>query len=547
MKILQKKLIVLLCLFSFEGLNAQPGKVDGSIIPSQFVKSVLFGYDIFIKDQPQQNQREIAICSAFNGWLYALYPYFDSNANQDAFTFLRSKDNGASWSILNNGPSGIFHTGIVKLEILACGHDTTNLKVFAGFNIYDTATMERGLLVIRYDKNCVMEGTDFLHEQSVQIRDFEMASDDLYPASNSNSFSLSVVYSKGTLYKDSIVFCSSSNGGISFDTKYKIASSPNYFNKVALAYGHSATCNTGRYFAAWEEKANQISVSGHIYTAHSEPNFNSPFTSPFLVDNLDTSITNRASTPKIACQNNAADNDSSNLTEVVLFEKYLPTTYNFNLAGFYNKKATASNYFQKFTIDASANNKLQPDICFNAFDSTFIVTYFDSTTLKLPYYTHDFNMVNPDTWFELSAGYNDNNNLVAPNPQVVMNFGEQTGMNAWVGIRGTGKGAAMFDAPYIYYTGITENNPDKNKLIVNIFPNPASEFSIIEFDLPRTENVEIDLLNPMGQSLVNMTYPTCSSGKHQVKIDLTRYPADMYIITIHAGDSYSSGKISVIR
>jgi len=460
---------ILIILMTFNSLLAQNGRNVTNIPPNIPEKSVLFANDIYINDQPQQNQRRIAICSAFNGWLYALYPYFDSNVNQDVITFLRSKDNGASWFILNYGPIGAFHTGIVKLEILACGHDTNNLKVFAGYYIYDTATMERALLVTRYDKNCVMEG-EFLHGQSVKIRDFAIAGDDLYPASNSNPFSFAVVYSTGTLYKDSIEFYSSSNGGISFDTKYKIASSPNYFDKVGLAYGHSATCNSGRYFAAWEEKANPNSVSGHIYTAHSEPNFNSPFTSPLLVDNLDTSTSNRASTPVIACQNNAADNDSSNLTEVVLFEKYIPTTQSFNIAGLYNKKATASNYFQKFTIDPSSDNKLQPDICFNAFDSTFIVTYFDSTALKLPYYTHNFNMTDPDTWIELSSGYNDDNNLAVPNPKVATDFATQTGMVAWIGIRVNGNGAAMFDAPFHYPVGISENKITD----VKIYPNPSN-------------------------------------------------------------------------
>jgi hypothetical protein len=546
MKIQLKVLIFIFCLVSIDGLHAQPRNFGEPIIPLQPDKSPIFGFDTFINDQPLQNQRNIAICSAFNGWLYAAYPYFDSNAHQDAVTMLRSKDNGVSWSVLLDGTISMFHSGIIKLDILACGHDTTNLKVFAGYCIYDTATMEQGLFVVRYDRNGVIEN-EFLHENSTYIRDFALASDDLYPASNSNPFSFAVVYSKGTFYNDSIVFCSSSNGGMSFDRQYKIASSSHYLHKVTLAYGRSPSCNSGRYFAAWEEQDNVNSVSGHIYTAHSEPDFNSPFTTPVLLDSLDASMANKTSNPVIACQNNAADNDSSNLTEVVLFEKYVPTTHKFNIAGLYNKKATVSGNFQKFTIDASANNKLQPDISFNAFDSTFMVTYFDSTAQKLPYYIHDFNMTDPDTWVELSAGYNDDNNLVAPHPQVVMDFGKQIGANAWIGQRGSGNGAAMFDSPFTYYTGVPGKNDDKMKLAVKIYPNPAADYTILEFELPQAENVEIKLINTMGQSLASFTELSCTSGKHQVKVDLTKYAAGMYILTIHAGDFFFSGKISVTR
>ena len=93
-------------LLSFIGLNAQTGFPGGLTVPSQSDKSPLFGFDTFINNQPQQNQRNIVICSAFNGWLYATYSYFDSNVFQDALTILRSKDNGVTWSVIFDAPFG---------------------------------------------------------------------------------------------------------------------------------------------------------------------------------------------------------------------------------------------------------------------------------------------------------------------------------------------------------------------------------------------------------------------------------------------------------
>ena len=503
-----------------------------------------FGADVFINNQSLQDQRNTVICSAFNGWLYAAYSYFDTTHFQDAFTILRSEDDGANWSILIDAPLGTFHQGIPKMAILASGHDTGTLKVFLGIGIYDSLYGHEHILwIIRFDKNGIAEYSSF-PGNSDQIRDFAMASDDLYPANSSNPFSLGVVYSKGTYYSDSIVFLSSSNGGMSFDSQYRIASTSNYFDKVALAYGRSPSNSSGRYFAAWEEKNNANSTSGHIYTAHSEPNFNSPFTTPVLIDTLDVTASNLASNPVVACQNNATDNDSSNLTEVVLFDKYISANHNFNIGGFYNKKATNSNNFRKLTIDASSNNKIQPSICFNAFDSTFIVTYFDSTSQKLPYYIHNFNMNNPDSWNEISSGYNDYNNLVAPYPQVVMDFDKRAGANAWTGIRGNGNGVATFDSPFTYYLGNSEQN-DKNQVSVNVYPNPASNFAILEYYLPKEEKTTISLVNSMGQTLANISDPSIAPGKHSVKVDLTNYPAGMYLFMVNAGDSIFSGKIVI--
>ena len=446
--------------------------------------------------------------------------------------------------MLLEGPWGLNHVAITKLDILACGTDTANLKLIVGYCIFDTVSSYQVLSVVRHDKNGLSEDI-LLQEDSGLVRDFALASDNIYPAANSNPFSLAVAYSKGSFYKDSIVVCTSGNGGLSFNKHYNIAASSHYFHRVALTYGRSPSCSTGRYFAAWEEQDNANSISGHIFTAHSEPNFNSPFTLPVLLDSLDASTANKASNPVISCQNNNADNDSANLTEVVLFEKYQPISQNFNIAGFYNKKTTTSTNFRKFSLNASPNSIKQPDIAFNPYDSTFMVTWFDSTAQKLPYFIHDYNMTEPDTWVGISAGYNDEGNLTSPCPQLAMDFARQAGSNAWIGTRAGGNGAAMFDSPFTYYVGSSEIG--NNKMKINIFPNPATEFATLEFDLPKEEKVEINLINTIGQSLYNMNPIFFPAGKHLVKINITKFPTGIYIAIIHTGDSFTSGKIIVNR
>ncbi len=537
--------VLLLFFISFNVLRAQTGLLGGPVVPFQPDKSPIFGFDTFINNQPLQNQRNIVICSAFNGWLYGAYNYFDTSVQYDATVILRSKDNGISWTVLLEWTYDFSNTGISKLDILACGIDTSNLKVFIGYSIIDSSTSNHTIAVVRYNRNIEPEDQIFMENQG-NIKDFALASDYPYPASNSNPFSLALIYSKEWFFK-SINFCSSSNGGMSFDSQYEIVSPSLSVHKVALDYGYCPSWSSGRYFVAWEEQDNPNSVSGHIYTAHSEPDFNSPFTTPVLLDILDTSATNRASNPVIACQNNAADNDSSNLTEVVLFEKFIPTTQKFNIGGFYNKKATVSNNFHKFTIDPSTNYKIQPDICFNAFDSTFIVTYFDSTAQKLPYYIHDFNMIDPDNWNLLSAGYNDYNNLVSPHPQVVMDFGKQKGANAWIGEQVGGNGAAMFDSPFTYYTGISEINNNTGSRLVDVYPNPCNTNTTIRFELQKAEKVNISICNLVGQPAGTLTDQFYPAGNHELKCNISNLSPGSYIVKLLAGDFQSTGKLMVIR
>lgn len=352
MKIMITIIIQIICMVLLNGLHAQKGSAYDKIDQYQSNKSVQFGFDTYINNQPLEDQKNIAICSAFNGWLYAVHSYFDKSVNEAAATFLRSKDNGITWSIIFDETIGWAHTAFTKLDLIAVGQDTANIKLFLGFCLFDSISTYHNGYVSRYNGNTGLPEGEFLDENSHDIRDIVLATDGQYPAENSNPFSIGVVYSKKGFGGDSIIFRTSSNGGMSFDMRYSIAFTAHYFNKVDLAYGRSASFPEGRYFATWEEKESLNNTSGHIYSAHSEPYFNSMFTTPVLLDNFDPSLNNRASNPVISCQSNQENNDSASFTEVVLFEKYRPGTNDYNIAGVFNKVATGTNNFHTFNLNS---------------------------------------------------------------------------------------------------------------------------------------------------------------------------------------------------
>ena len=544
MKIKSTLLVFFLLQFSLNRIGAQFIQSDSPGLPLKPDKSILFANDIFINDDPIQNQRNVALCSAFNGWLYAAY-YYD-NAGIASVRIMRSTDNGVNWTMLVDPNLAIYNCIFTKLDIIATGNDVSDIKVFLGSVWLDTLLNVSGAYVTRF--NGVTGGAyedEILHEHAPHIYDLALAYDFMYPATNSNPFSIAVLYTKYYYNTDSLIFCSSSNGGISFDNHRVVQISSVKFHKVALAYGVSPSWSSGKYFAAWEEQENATSNLGHIYTAHTEPNFNSPFARAVCLDSLDPSAINKGRNPVVACQFNNADNDSSNLTEVVMFEKYLPASNSFDLKGFYNLQATTSNYFSELSVSSSSNNKIQPDINFNPYNSTFMLTYFDSTEKKLLFLANDVNLTSPNSWNVISQAYNDNSNLIAPYPKVKLNIGQQDGMNSWIAEETGENGIAMFDAPYSTYTGSSEKNMERDNLMLKIFPNPASEFAILEFELPRNENVKVDILSSMGQSLANITYLSCTSGKHQVKIGLTNYSSGMYIIKVSVGESFYSRKLFI--
>ena len=542
MKLLYCVLSVLFCLPPVNDLFSQSWEGNNGIPPKLANTPVLFADDIIIDNQPEINQQNIQVCSAFNGDLYGAYSY--SKQGQAWLKILKSENNGMNWFVLLDGCSYLNHTCVTNLDIIAAGNSASELKLFIGYCLYDSVTHYRIAVLSRFDTTGYFED-EILKDYSSCIKYIAIASDYMYPAVNSNPYSIAAVYSK-TNYFDTIFFCSSGNGGMSIDTRIKLAHSGNYFDKVDIAYGRCYSQGTGRYFVAWEEKQNKDAAFGHIYTAHTEPYFNSSFTDPILLDTLDASAENHVRNPVIACQFNEADNDSSDLTGIILCEKHDSLNETNNVIGFYNKTAAISGNFTCFTLDPAPGNKLQPDICFNPFDSTFNATYFDSTLQKLPYLSNNYNLLNPDVWNVISTGYNDNPNLSAPNPTIKLNRGEHSGMNAWIARNPATNGLALFDAPYHFYTGFNEKN-QKDCFVHSVFPNPCSDHVTVEFKLSNPENISFQLLSPVGQRLLLVNANYNPDATNQLDLDMSGNVPGIYFYTIQAGDLVSFGKIIIMR
>ena len=75
MKIKLAFVLFFLLHLTLSRLDAQSIQRDDPGQQLKSCKSMLFGKDILINDKSSQNQRAGAMCSAFNGWLYAIYSH----------------------------------------------------------------------------------------------------------------------------------------------------------------------------------------------------------------------------------------------------------------------------------------------------------------------------------------------------------------------------------------------------------------------------------------------------------------------------------------
>ncbi|MDP4281313.1 MAG: hypothetical protein Q8867_04110 [Bacteroidota bacterium] len=542
---------MVLLLSSFP-LKAQNNFFNNSSIPLKSHESPAFGKDIVINNNPLRDQRNVSICSAFNGWLYACYWTNDSIGNGYTYYVFRSTDQGITWNLIyscdNNWFSG--QSIIKKIEIAACGTSENDIKYFlsAIFVYYSPYHIEQG--ACGKFNGITGEFEDILLDDESDIHDIALLTDGIYPAGNSNPYSIAILYSR-TQHNypiDDIVFCSSSNGGLNFDhTEIVKSSTTRHYSHVNLAYGRSSSKNSGRYYAVWEDKLNASDTIGHIYTAHTEPGFNSLMTTPVCLDSLNPNFINKCRKPVISCQADNANNDSSDITQVASFEVLNQASEQFQLAGFYNKRSTTSTHFTEFSFGLPNHYNDELDIAYNPYSQMFMGTFYDSTTKKLPYIINDVNLTNPDHWNQISTGYNDVDIDKAPFPRISTNYEAQNGVCVWNAKNSMGNGVSMFDAPYSVWTGTDENQRINNAFNCKLYPNPCDQIVHFDIKLDKPGRVIIKLYTIVGEECGILIDEFFTAGKHLLNINISKYSSGGYLYFLNSGYQSTTGKLYIVR
>jgi hypothetical protein len=517
------KKIVLLILF-------QGCLLLTSAVFAQDVVPPLFGKDIVIQEQQSYNQRNVSVCSAYNGWLYSAY-IVDSSSFSN-FKVVRSKDNGISWEPIYTPPWWIWEGGrsLMKIDLVTCGNNQSNLKLIIGYSFSILGTSYMGNLMRLNGVTAEMENDCMIYEDQDDIRDIDLCSDGTVTESGSNPGAIGFLYSQENQVRIRI----SRDGGLSFNEIHVIATCawPGRPEKVSLAYGSSPLWDSGRFFAIWNAKDYLLFPNGHVYYSHSEGDLATNFIPPVCIDSLNTSTPYQGGTPVISCQYGLMDNDEQNLTTLVMYEVPNTLTSGTDILAFYNKEATTSKDFIPFSFTNPEHDNQMPATIFNPYDSTFILTWYDKTLSKLPYATKEMNLSNPNSWNFNSEGYNDSPDLSEPRPKLCINPVEQSGACVWIRESDNKIGQAMFDAHYSTYTGVADRNVDIDDLNLSLFPNPATTHITVSFDLSQNERVSISLYDMLGRSVGVLENSDFCSGRHSINYDLRNIPEGVYLLIL---------------
>lgn len=92
-------------------------------------------------------------------------------------------------------------------------------------------------------------------------------------------------------------------------------------------------------------------------------------------------------------------------------------------------------------------------------------------------------------------------------------------------------------------TGITDTDA---LAVFTLFPNPASDQMNFNIGLIREDNVQISVIDSLGQEIYTVKN-TMPSGNNLFTLDVTDFPTGLYEVSLITSGSVKSQKFSIVR
>jgi len=106
---------------------------------------------------------------------------------------------------------------------------------------------------------------------------------------------------------------------------------------------------------------------------------------------------------------------------------------------------------------------------------------------------------------------------------------------------GAATGGAGLSACATTATSVTENSPASSTIEVS--PNPFYESPTISFNLEKTENVSISIIDITGREVKNISTKNIHTGKNKIRIDLSELNSGIYFCKIKLNEHFQTVKM----
>lgn len=100
-----------------------------------------------------------------------------------------------------------------------------------------------------------------------------------------------------------------------------------------------------------------------------------------------------------------------------------------------------------------------------------------------------------------------------------------------------------FPLKVVYKTGVETPSGAIGNMVV--YPNPAANYSLVDFSLNESRNVSVEVTNMLGQTVFTKDMGQLNAGEHNLPLDFTNIQNGMYMVKISDGNSSVVKNISV--
>ena len=106
------------------------------------------------------------------------------------------------------------------------------------------------------------------------------------------------------------------------------------------------------------------------------------------------------------------------------------------------------------------------------------------------------------------------------------------------------------DAAQVKYDNLhlgIEENGGAGKMLIGIYPNPASKTATITYTLEKNANLELSIYNVLGEKVETIQDGKQSAGKQSITVDLSAYPEGNYFVRLHTSDLVEVQKLVISK
>ena len=94
---------------------------------------------------------------------------------------------------------------------------------------------------------------------------------------------------------------------------------------------------------------------------------------------------------------------------------------------------------------------------------------------------------------------------------------------------------------------MTENDIPQSYYLAQNYPNPFNPVTVINYQLPLTNDVEISVFNILGEKIVTLLSATQEAGYHSVQWNASNFSSGVYYYQLQAGDFVDVRKMILIK